>query len=100
MGRTDDGKDQRMSGTLQEFLDSPINSHRVREDGTMEDYVVETYFHLMHTFFADAAEDGTEYVEVSFDDGGIDGALRIPKVAWISMADKLRAKGPLDAKKT
>lgn len=81
-----------MSVTLQEVLDSPINSHRVREDGTMEDYVVETYFHLTHTMFADVAEDGTGYVEVSFDDGGIDGALRIPTAAWLRMAKRLIAK--------
>ena len=72
------------------LLNSLINSEGIDEDGVMDGYPIETYFHLTEAILAKNLTTGDLYVEISFDDGGFNGAVRIPAQKWIDMADKLR----------
>ena len=83
---------------IEKALNATINRDRVRKDGTVKDFYVETFFHLFMGACTWRAKDGTEYVELAFDNGGVDGVVRVGIDQWLSLSEQIKTKRKSDAR--
>jgi len=54
------------------------NFSDVRDDGTLRGTTVETHLHLAESISLVQDNNGKEYIQIIFDCGGYDGAVRVP----------------------